>query len=317
MERELAGERSDGPGLAVHDVGVTGLALLALLGDGNSLRAGPQRESVRRAVAWLREQQDPATGLIGTTNHHSFIYDHAIATLAMVEAYGLSEYKLLKSNAQRAIDYLEFHRNPYAVWRYQPRDGDNDTSVTAWCVMAYRSAQDFKLEVNRQALSMATVWLEQMTDPVSGRTGYTDRGGFSSRQAGQHALLYPREASEAMTAAGLFCRFLLGQEPAKQPIMSTQADLVIRRPPVWEEGKIDEYAWFLGSLAIYQIGGRHWQEWSRHIEAAVVEPQRQDGNFAGSWDPIGVWGEVGGRVFSTAMLTLTLQSYYRYTRLVR
>jgi hypothetical protein len=123
MERELAGERSDGPGLAVHDVGVTGLALLALLGDGNSLRSGPQRESVRRAVAWLREQQDPATGLIGTTSHHSFIYDHAIATLAMVEAYGLSEYKLLKSSAQRAIDYLEFHRNPYAVWRYQPRDG--------------------------------------------------------------------------------------------------------------------------------------------------------------------------------------------------
>ena len=50
---------------------------------------------------------------------------------------------------------------------------------------------------------------------------------------------------------------------------------------------------------------------------AVVKTQRLDGNFKGSWDANGAWGEDGGRVYSTAILVLTLEAYYRYTRLVR
>ena len=33
--------------------------------------------------------------------------------------------------------------------------------------------------------------------------------------------------------------------------------------------------------------------------------------------PAGAWGEDGGRVYSTAILTLTMQANYRYTPLVR
>ena len=96
------------------------------------MRTGPYRDNVKRAMAWLRGQQDPKTGLIGTNNSVSFIYNHSIATLAMVEAYGLSGHKSSKKSAQRAIDYLEWHRNPYAVWRYQPRDGDNRLSYVVF-----------------------------------------------------------------------------------------------------------------------------------------------------------------------------------------
>src|SRR5690606_24438960 len=163
-------------GNAVHDIGLTGLALLAFLADGNTLRAGDYHDQVRKGIAWLREQQDPRTGLFGTAPSNEFVYDHAIATLAMVEAYGLSDYRLLRGTAQRAIDYLESHRNPYMVWRYQPRDGDNDSSVTTWCVMAYRSAKDFGLAINERALAFAADWFDQMTDPASGRTGYIERG---------------------------------------------------------------------------------------------------------------------------------------------
>ena len=37
----------------------------------------------------------------------------------------------------------------------------------------------------------------------------------------------------------------------------------------------------------------------------------------GPWDPTGGWGEDGGRVYSTANLVLTLEAYYRYSKLVR
>ena len=61
--------------------------------------------------------------------------------MAMAEAYGLSDYKLLRRYAQHGINYLESHRNPYGVWRYQPRDNDNDSSVTSWCIHAYAAAK--------------------------------------------------------------------------------------------------------------------------------------------------------------------------------
>ncbi|MBM3962283.1 MAG: hypothetical protein FJ306_10340, partial [Planctomycetes bacterium] len=97
----------DGPGNAVHDVGVTGLALLAFLGDNNTMRAGAYKDQVKKGVLWLREQQDPQTGLFGTAASHDFIYDHAIAAYAMCEAFGLSNYTLLKPTAQKGINYLE------------------------------------------------------------------------------------------------------------------------------------------------------------------------------------------------------------------
>jgi hypothetical protein len=38
------------------------------------------------------------------------------------------------------------------------------------------------------------------------------------------------------------------------------------------------------------------------------------GSRTGSWDPIDPWGEDGGRVYSTAMLTMCCEVYYRYDR---
>ena len=319
MKHDVEGEPTDGPGHATNDVGVTGLALLAFLGDGHTLRSGKYREHVKRAAKWLRDQQDADTGLIGSNASSSFIYNHAIATLAVVEAYGLSDYKILKKTAQQAINYLERHRNPYAVWRYQPRDNDNDTSVTAWCVAAYKAGQHFDLEVNDQALRIAAAWFDQMTDPVTGRTGYTERGGRSSRGPGDRARRHPTDKTEAMTAATLFCRYLLGQSPEKERIMRLQADLIASKPPKWDpkSGTIDPFYWYYGALAAYQTGGRVWNVWQRGLTRAVARNQRVEGNFLGSWDPEGPWGEEGGRVYTTALLTLALETSYRYSRLVR
>ena len=69
--------------------------LLAFLGSGNTMRTGPYKDNVKRAVKWLVEQQDDASGLIGSNASHDFIYGHAIATWALCEAYGLSKYKMI------------------------------------------------------------------------------------------------------------------------------------------------------------------------------------------------------------------------------
>ncbi len=315
MKHDVEGPRCDGAGNGGHDVGVTALGLLAFLGEGNTMRTGPYKNAVRKAVKWLRAQQRE-DGLFGTNATHDFIYDHSLAALAMVEGYGLSEVPALRDSAQRGINYLEAHRNPYMVWRYQPRDNDNDTSVTGWCVMAYKSAQDFKLDVNAQALKLALTWFDQVTDPITGRCGYTQRGESSSRRIGDHAVNFPTEKGEALTAVGLMCRFFLDQDPEQTPVMLEAANRILEKPPVWndKDGSIDHYYWYYGTYALYQMGKRHWTEWSQKLTGAVVKTQRKDGNFKGSWDPIDAWGEDGGRVYSTAILVLTLEAYYRYPR---
>ena len=317
MKHDVDGEPCDGPGNPVHDVGLTGLALLAFLGDGSTMRSGPYQDVVKKGVRWLRNQQDMETGLFGTNNSHEFIYNHAIAAFAMVEAYGLSDYNLLKKNAEKALGYLEYHRNPYSVWRYQPQDGENDTSVSGWAILAYKSASDFGIDVNKQTFKLMQAWLDQMTDPVSGRTGYLERGGWSSRRQGDHAVRFPRENGECMTAVSLLVRFFLGNTPDDDKMMATQADLIAKQLPKWEDGYIDHYYWYYGTYALYQFGGRQWNTWENSLTSAVVKKQREDGNYLGSWDPVGVWGDDGGRVYSTALLCLTLEAYYRYSRIVR
>ena len=315
-----ASEICNGPGNAVHDVGVTGLALLAFLGDGSTMRSGPYKENIKEGVKWLRSQQQE-NGLFGGNASHDFIYDHAIAAYAMCEAYGLSNYKLLKGTAQKGINYLESHRNPYAVWRYQPRDNDNDISVTGWCIMAYESGQFFGLDINEAALKLCETFLDQVSDPT-GKHGYTKQGEGSSRKPGDHATRFPIEKGEALTAVGLFCRFFMGQDPKEKPIMKAAADLILSKPPVWDEkgGSIDHYYWYYATYALFQYGDRHWRDWQKKLESSVVKNQHRDPskkNLLGSWDPVGAWGEDGGRVYSTAILTLTLEAYYRYSRLVR
>jgi len=314
------GEPCDGPGNPVHDVGNTGLALLAFLGDGSTLRAGPYKDTIKKGVLWLKDQQQE-NGLFGTNASHDFVYNHAIATYAMCEAFGLSQYTLLKPYAQKGVNYLESHRNPYSVWRYQPRDNDNDTSVTGWCIMAYESGEFFGLEINKAALDICAVWLDSVSD-ATGKHGYSKAGEPSSRKPGDHATKFPVEKGESMTAVGLFCRFFMGQKPEEKPVMKAAADLILSKPPIWDPkaGTIDEYYWYYATYALFQMGGRHWTEWQKHLTAAVIKPQHRDKakkNLYGSWDPIGAWGEDGGRVYTTAILTLTLEAYYRYSKLVR
>ena len=45
-----------------------------------------------------------------------------------------------------------------------------------------------------------------------------------------------------------------------------------------------------------------------------LESQRMDGSSKGSWDPIGPWGYVGGRVYSTSLMAMTLSVYHHRLR---
>ncbi len=314
MKHDKEGEPCTGPGNSVNDVGVTGLALIAFLGDGNTMKQGPHRKVVQKGVRWLLEQQQE-NGLIGTNSSQSYAYSHAIATVALCEAYGLSEHRPLKKPAQAAISYIANARNPYGVWRYQPRENDGDTSITGWMVQALLSGRAFQLQIDDAALKTALVFLDSVTDPVTGSAGYTKAGEGSSRNA---AMIdrFPAAKTESLTAVALLCRHLLHQKPTEVPVMAAAAKTLVAKPPVWNpaDGSIDMYYWYYASYALYQHGGKEWEQWGRKMTDAVVRTQVAKGNASGSWDPVDAWGEDGGRVYSTAMMVLCLEAYWRYGR---
>ena len=76
--------------------------------------------------------------------------------------------------------------------------------------------------------------------------------------------------------------------------------------------KVNLYYWYYGTLGMYQLQGDYWQRWNEALQAALVGRQQTDGDLAGSWDPVCVWGGYGGRVYSTAMSALCLEVYYRF-----
>ena len=318
MKHDTVGEPTTGPGHTEHDVGVTGLALLALLGDGHTTMRGEFRDNVSRGVKWLIDQQDPDTGLIGERIGHTFLYDHGIATLALCEAYYFSRSPLLKPKVQKAVSLVTQARNPYGVWRYDlPPSGDADTSVTGWMILALKSAQEAGLAIDSAAFPDALSWFDEVTDPQTGRTGYAAIGEASSRipSVNDH---FPTEGTESMTSVAILCRAFLGQTPEDTPAMRRGAELLRESLPEHDEDGLtnDMYYWYYGSYAMFQLGGRDWKAWSRALDKALVRTQRQDGNAKGSWDPDGPWGMVGGRVYSTALGALCCEAYYRYSRVL-
>ncbi len=307
------------PGEPMHDIGITGLALLAFLGDGNTTSEGLYKTNVAKGVAWLKSQQDPDNGLFGEPIGHSFMYNHAIATLAICEAYYFSESPLIKRTAQDAINFISRARNPYGAWRYEyPPDGEQDVSVTGWMVFALTSAKDAGLEIDTAALEDSLTYLDMMTDPGTGRVGYDVPGTFSSRipRVNEH---FPYDKGEALTAVGLLCRFFLGQDPDKDTVMQDHAKLLLTKLPEWDPAGLgnDMYYWYYGSYAMFQMGGRdYWEPWNTAMKKAVLESQRKEGHLRGSWDPIGPWGYAGGRVYSTALMVLSLEVYFRYAKVL-
>jgi len=325
-EEVVEADRPGGWGSPAHDVGATGLALCAFLGAGYTNRGRhPHAKTVSRGLRHLKNVQD-AEGCFGPRTPGRFVYDHAAASLAMVEAFGMTGSPIFKGSAQKALDFIALARNPYFGWRYGVKPGDSDTSVTAWMTMpliaarwidedAERRNRPRPLAIDDDVYAEILAWLDAMTDPQGGRTGYAERGGRPDRPP-DLAARFPPGRSESSTAAALVVRLLLGQARDSHAV-TPGAALLEACPPRWDAdaGAIDHVYWYFGSLVTFQVGGPPWETWDAALRESVLGSQRRDTDacrYLGSWDPIGVWGGEGGRVVSTALLTMCVEAEYRY-----
>jgi len=301
------GEPCDGAGSPVYDVAATGLVLLALAREGRCGADDRRREPMLRGAAWLRKQQDLQNkGLLGTNAAHDFIYNHALGTIGLCAVAAATGDARSRRAAQNAIRYLDWHRNPNAVWRYQPRDRDNDSSITTWATYACLAAHELRLKVDPRTLANARRWFARVTDE-HGSIGYTKPGESSSRKPGEHGMKFPIHENQTLTAAGLFSKLHLGMRSRQD---AASIDRLQRQFPTWqpEQGRVDFTYYYFGTEALRRHDGPARAAWNDAALAALIVGLRCDGPTTGSWDPVGPWGEEGGRIHATALAIMTLQA---------
>lgn len=320
--KNAAGQDPLGHGKAQYDVGVTGLALLAFLGAGYTNRSNHRHgKVVGDGLRYLKNVQDKE-GCFGNRKYGHYVYNHAIAAIAMVEAFRATGSAIYVNPAKRAVDFVLLARNPSGGWRYGIQPDEEDTSITGWMALALASASRTNAEFAARgkpppfpawddARRDVLTFLDRMTDAASGRVGYMEAGRGPARPA-EMVEQFPQENSEATTATATLLRSLLGG-PDDEDLLRKGADLVSGLPPRWDlaSGFVDMDYWLMGTLALRRLGGGRWATWSEEARSAILGAQRKDGDpcgVKGSWDPLDPWGPDGGRVYSTAVLCMCCEA---------
>lgn len=281
-----------GAGKYDADVATTALALLCFFAaDHTHQKEGVYRQQVARGLEWLKSQQGPGGDMRGRET----MYSHGIATIALAEAYGMTHDEALREPVERAVRFILQARNTdVGGWRYEPGQV-GDTSVMGWQIMALTSARRAGLAVPDEALDAAKRWLELV--------GSAAKPGLYAYQPGQRP-------SPSMTAEGMFVQQLLGV-PHDDPRMLRSSEYIAENLPMWSR-EPNTYYWYYATLALYQQQGETWKTWNAALTKQLLDNQRRSGPAEGSWDPVDGWSRIGGRVYQTAICTLSLEVYYRY-----
>ncbi|MBX3459753.1 MAG: hypothetical protein KF696_07295 [Planctomycetes bacterium] len=311
------------------DVGLTGLALMAFTGAGHDhARESDYRQCVRMGLMALRKVQSN-DGCIGPKDDDHFVYNHAIATIAVAEIYGLTSDAVLKPMVEKAIEFTLKAQNPGMGWRYGVKPGNNDSSITGWMVMALNAARLAGLEVDtEQAFDGAAKWFKAATTETKGKykTGYDTAGSNNARL--RNTTDYSH--NPAMSAIYIKSMLIMGKADLKDAAVKSLAAACVEKEmlPVWSHYKIDYYYWHFASMALYEVGGANWASWEKAMSKVLLDNQRgwhatdvknkhttaEALDEHGSWDAVDPWGQAGGRVYATAINCLTLQTYSRYQR---
>jgi hypothetical protein len=294
VERSVQGHHRSNVG-AKSDHGVTGLALLAFLGAGNTHLEGGYADNVARGIRFLVDRQRSDGSLAGDAEFFAALYCHGMATIAVAEACGMTGDASLRPAVDRAVRHTLSMQSPSTGgWRYAAGDR-GDTSQLGWQVMALSSARHAGVGGLEQAEARARGFLQSVS---SGRAG-----GLAGYRPGERP-------SVAMTAEALVCRLFLGM-PAEHPAAIEAVEMIAQSPP--DAAAANAYTWYYATLASFHAGGPQWDRWNARLQAALLPLQRRGSSgLDGSWDPDPVWGGHGGRVYSTALAAMTLEVYYRH-----
>ena len=277
-------------GRTEYDVGVSALALLALVDPHVQGIGGGRSEAIRRGAGYLVGQQD-ASGLIGP-RFSAATYNHGLATLALIEVCAVESNAAWEAGLDKALRFIRSTQTRRGGWGYlDAQGGAPNTAATVWPLQALIRGEAKGRGGLRPDIERGLAWMLS-TINGDGLMGYTAAGDFPYDPAG-------------MTAAGAVC--LLMEEggwrrrelQAMRRILCSAAD---------DAGaSFDLYRSYFRTRAVILGNCREAAARQAADRARIAGLQKDSGADAGCWDVKDAWTDVGGRVYATAIATLTMQ----------
>lgn len=261
----------------------TSLSLMAFMLKGHFPKKGIYGSNVERGLDYLLKKSSEGSGYIGTS-----MYEHALATLALSEAWGMSDRDEIRDALKRAVDVILRAQAGSGGWRYDPRPVDADISVTAMQIVALVSAREAGILVPTRTIERAANYVKNCQVAGSGGFGYQDA----------HSPVFSR------SAAGLMGLLMTGDR--NTPAVRRSLDYLKKLP----ESKFTRasgfymYGHYYAVQSMYQAGESHYQEWYPSIRDALLSRQGKNGSWSAPECSEGWYG--------TSMAILILGVPYRY-----
>ena len=274
--------------------GATAMALLPFLGSGITHKEGKYKDQVGAGLNALVSLMEVRGDTGSLHEKDGNMYSHGLATIALCEAYAMTQDKKLQAPAQYAINYIQAAQDPIGGgWRYQFRQR-GDTSVVGWQVMGLKSGDMGYLVVRKDTVAGAVKFLDSVQTKNGAAYGYEDPGDRAP-----------------LNAVGLLCRMYTGWRKDNPALQQGVAALAKQGPSVG--GNANMYYNYYATQVMRQYGGPEWEAWNEKMRDFLVKSQVPQGQAeAGSWHFGGAHTERGGRLYNTSLTLLTLEVYYRH-----
>ena len=236
-------------------------------------------------------------------------YEHAIATLAVGEAYvtarvGGKSLPGLRESFETAIKTIISQQTSRGSWTYggetivyDPGSG-SDLSLANWHFQALNVAQATGLKIDgldsciRKALS----YIESTQTKEGGFGGVTreahyNQWSLSGGATAGHLMLSGKNSSAAKKGVKFITGFL-------------QAE-----PPDWNKN-CNLYCWHGYSNALFLNGGAEWTTFATQVMPQILAAQQPDGSFTNG-RPNWPAGGAADPTYRQALCTLILETFYR------
>lgn len=275
----------------------TSLCVLAFLAAGDVPDVGRYGLIVRNSVDWLLARQ-ARDGYFGEGEHG--MYAHAIATLALTQAYGVepdaSRRVRIHAALAKAVGIILAAQNvpksnPSYVggWRYERNSADSDLSLSGWNCMALRGAEAVGVEVPADSRKRAAEFILRCFDSNLKGFGYQPGNG----------------AQTGDSAIGILCLYQLDELDANAARLESAAKYM-EAHPIEDNSNFPYYGSYFVTQAAFQRDGDTWTRAGRPTLDRLVRLQDKDGGW-----PLSKSTQEPGRIYATAMAVQSLAVPYR------
>ncbi len=279
------------PAFPTGNPAITSFCVLSFLSQGHLPGQGEYGLQMNRSIDYVLNCQR-GDGLItkvpprnddidpSRNPSHTAIYNHAISSLMLCEVYGMANSEQSERIGKAIEKAVQFTLNQQMMpkrlkedlggWRYirrhPPEMADSDLSHTCWQLTFLRAAKNAGFEVPSNRIELAIKYIKS-------RFSLQDK---TFRYATQHR----QDGLVATSGSGILSLSMSGLH--NSPMAQTSADWLLQQPfSPYLNQKIERYhyAAFLSSMAMFQMGGRHWEQFYPVIAKELVDGQQSNGSW--------------------------------------